>query len=365
MGELPVYSVTKHQGFVPSLEYFKKQVYSRDRSGYTVVEPGEFAYATIHLDEGSVGIADTRCLISPMYTVFRLMSADVHAPYLLRYLKSQRALAEYSRLGKGSVHRRKSISLDALGNLQVPLPPISEQRRIVEALDRVDELRAKRQEAFSRLSELIQSIFLDMFGDPLANPKNWPLATVGEHLIFQQYGPRFYNEAYSKSGVPIVRITDLDPLGHLDFSSMPKMDVAGDIRRKFALRPGDLIFARTGATVGKLALIREGDPECIAGAYFIRMRFDDHILPEYAAALLRAKSVQAIIWAGSQQSAQQNFSGPGLRALPLPTPPISAQQEFARKAAAVAALKESHQTSVAEFDTLFASMQNRAFRGLL
>ena len=64
--DLPVYSVTKHSGFVPSLEYFKKQVFSRHVEGYKLVEPGDFAYATIHLDEGSIGIAPERCLISPM-----------------------------------------------------------------------------------------------------------------------------------------------------------------------------------------------------------------------------------------------------------------------------------------------------------
>lgn len=61
---MPVYSVTKHAGFVPSLEFFKKQVFSRDVTGYKVVAPGDFAYATIHLDEGSIGIAPERGLIS-------------------------------------------------------------------------------------------------------------------------------------------------------------------------------------------------------------------------------------------------------------------------------------------------------------
>ncbi len=83
---LPVYSVTKHDGFVPSVEYFKKQVFSRDLSSYRVVEPGQFAYATIHLDEGSIGIAPERCLISPMYTVFTHDAARVHPDYLLGLL---------------------------------------------------------------------------------------------------------------------------------------------------------------------------------------------------------------------------------------------------------------------------------------
>ncbi len=96
--DLPVYSVTKHFGFVPSLEYFKKQVFSRDVESYKVVEVGNFAYATIHLDEGSIGIAPQRALISPMYTVFSIDESRVDPRYLIRFLKSPRALAHYPRL---------------------------------------------------------------------------------------------------------------------------------------------------------------------------------------------------------------------------------------------------------------------------
>lgn len=92
--ELPVYAVTKHDGMVPAAEYFKKQVHSRNLEGYKVVERGQFGYATIHLDEGSIGVLNTaeQCIISPMYTVFEVDENRVHAPYLLRLLKSPWAL---------------------------------------------------------------------------------------------------------------------------------------------------------------------------------------------------------------------------------------------------------------------------------
>lgn len=142
--DLPVYSVTKHQGFVPSEEYFKKQVFSNDVSTYKVVDQGQFAYATIHLDEGSIGVAPTKCVISPMYTVFAVDEARVFPDYLIRFLKSPRALASYPRLGRGTAERRKSISLEALGRLDVPLPPLHEQRRIAAILHGADGVRRSR-----------------------------------------------------------------------------------------------------------------------------------------------------------------------------------------------------------------------------
>jgi type I restriction enzyme S subunit len=176
---LPVYSVTKHAGFVPSLEYFNKRVFSRDLAGYKLVEPGDFAYATIHLDEGAIGIAPERALISPMYTVFRVDESRVDPGYLIRFLKSPKALAYYPQLGKGAVHRRKAIALSALSALSIPLPPLNEQHRIAAILDRADALRAQRRQVLAYVDTLRQSIFDDMFGDPLSNVRGVPRATIG------------------------------------------------------------------------------------------------------------------------------------------------------------------------------------------
>lgn len=247
----------------------------------------------------------------------------------------------------------------------IPLPPIDEQRRIAAILDRAEALRTKRASAVSKLDDLASAIFLGMFGDPVSNPMSWPMHRLEEQVVSLQYGPRFYNESYSAQGVRIVRITDLDRQGDLDFNSMPLMDVSDADLTKFSLAPGDIIFARTGATVGKLALIQPEDPPCIAGAYFIRIRLRDGIEPHYAAALLRTGSVQSIIVSGSHQSAQQNFSGPGLRTLPFPCPPSDLQRQFSATVASLAARKHLLKQSASELDELFTSLQSRAFRGEL
>ena len=132
--DLPIYSVTKHDGFVPSAEYFKKQVFSENVKNYKLCRSGDFAYATIHLDEGSIGIAPIDCGISPMYTTFRIESSDAHPEFLLGFLKSYRALAQYRNLGSGSAERRKSINYKNLSKLEIPFPPLGEQKRIAEIL---------------------------------------------------------------------------------------------------------------------------------------------------------------------------------------------------------------------------------------
>ena len=116
-----VFSVTKHAGFVRSLEYFDRQVFSRDTSNYKIVRRGDLAYATIHLDEGSLGIlrdADTG-LISPMYTVFEVNRGRAEPEFLFSLMKLPQMVSQYQRIGEGSVHRRKSIRFDSLGPSQL------------------------------------------------------------------------------------------------------------------------------------------------------------------------------------------------------------------------------------------------------
>jgi type I restriction enzyme S subunit len=288
---------------------------------------------------------------------------QIFRPFLRLWLESWDAQKQMR--GASVMGTISNLSLTQVGDLEIPLPPLAEQRRIAEVLDQAEALRAKRRAALAQLDSLTQSIFLDLFGDPVSNPKKWPDPTLGELLAFQQYGPRFYNESYSADGIRIVRITDLSEAGVLDFSSMPRLLVSDEDLEKYALHPGDLIFARTGATVGKVALIQPNDPPCIAGAYFITMRFKDSLVPIYARAVLTAPSVRAIVAKRSRQAAQQNFSGPGLRQLPMPVPPIDLQRQFTSRVGAVEKLKTTQRASLAELDALFASLQHRAFRGEL
>jgi type I restriction enzyme S subunit len=297
-------------------------------------------------------------------SVLRADRAKVEPRFLFRWFSSDRIQTTLRSFGQQTTNI-SNLNIERCLNLPLTLPPLAEQRRIADALDLADVLRARRRAGLAQLDYLTQSIFLSLFGDPVSNPKQWPNPSLGGLLSFQQYGPRFYNESYSDDGIKIVRITDLSEAGNLNFSAMPKLVVSDRDREKYALRSGDLIFARTGATVGKVALIRPDDPPCIAGAYFITMRFKEALEPLYARAVLTAPSVRAIVARRSRQAAQQNFSGPGLRRLPMPLPPVELQREFALRVHAVEKVKSAHRASLAQMDALFASLQYRAFRGEL
>ena len=154
--QYPVLSVTKHKGFVQSSDYFKKRVFSDDTSDYKLVERGQFAYSTIHLDEGAIGYLE-QCdagIISPMYKVFRLKAtnAEVHPAFLYHILKSAPLVEKYRNFGKGSIKRRKSVSFEKFGSISVPIPPPAIQRRLVAHIEGVQALEARLEAARCELA---------------------------------------------------------------------------------------------------------------------------------------------------------------------------------------------------------------------
>jgi type I restriction enzyme S subunit len=138
--DLPVLSCTKHRGLVLSQEYFGKRVYAEDTSGYRVVQRGEFAYATNHIEEGSIGYQNL-CdagLVSPIYTVFKTTEA-VDDSYLFRVLKSPLLIHFYQINTSASVDRRGSLRYDEFSRIHIWLPGKEEQTAIAQVFDTVDQ----------------------------------------------------------------------------------------------------------------------------------------------------------------------------------------------------------------------------------
>jgi type I restriction enzyme S subunit len=145
---LPVLSCTKHSGLVDSLAYFGKQVFSKDLSTYKVVPRGAFAYATNHIEEGSIGYQDLhdKALISPMYTVFKTSGA-VHDGFLFKLLKTEWYRHIFQTQTSASVDRRGSLRWKEFAKIHIPLPSMEEQGKIAEVLDKAElEIKEHRNQ---------------------------------------------------------------------------------------------------------------------------------------------------------------------------------------------------------------------------
>ncbi|SEC75682.1 restriction endonuclease subunit S [Pseudomonas anguilliseptica] len=150
--DLPVLSCSKYDGLVDSLKYFKKKVYSDDTSKYRVVEFGDFAYPSNHIEEGSIGYQDVypAGIVSPIYTVFRTTDA-VDDYFLYRTLKTDKYRQIFSAATSASVDRRGSLRWKEFSKIQVPLPPLAEQQKIAQVLSTADAEIANLQAQLAKL----------------------------------------------------------------------------------------------------------------------------------------------------------------------------------------------------------------------
>jgi type I restriction enzyme S subunit len=247
----------------------------------------------------------------------------------------------------------------------VVLPPLAEQRRIAEVLDRAEALRAKRRAALAQLDSLNQSLFLDLFGDPATNPKGWAIRVIRDLLESASYGTS------EKSGAtgefPVLRMNNISRTGEIDFTDLKFMDLEASQHDRYLVRTGDVLFNRTNSVdlVGKTAVCREMKPVAYAG-YLIRLRVTKENHPEFLSAFLNSGYSKAML-RGMCKSiiGMANINATEIQNMKIPHPPLELQREFARRVTAVEALKTAQRASLAELDALLATLQHRAFRGEL
>lgn len=138
--DLIVLSCTKHRGLIPSLEYFGRKIYSDNLKTYKIVEKNVFAYATNHIEEGSIGYQSKyeKALISPMYTVFKT-DDDINDEFLFRVLKSNTYIQEYQKRMEGSIDRRGGLRWQEFSKIKVNVPSYEEQTAIALVLETADQ----------------------------------------------------------------------------------------------------------------------------------------------------------------------------------------------------------------------------------
>lgn len=249
-----------------------------------------------------------------------------------------------------------------LERFPVPLPDIAEQRRVAAILDHADALRAKRRQVLAHLDDLTQSIFHDMFGRI-----DWPTSCLNDlTTVSGEYGANVPSVDLAADLPRYIRITDVDEAGRLRGEGRSPGGTASDWER-YRLEDGDLLFARSGATVGKAYRHQaETGPSVFAG-YFIRFRPDPSVLhPDFLFGFTRTAFYRA--WVGARQNvvAQPNINAKQYgRELSVPVPPLRLQEQFARRVQLIHKQCGEVSRALAVDDELFASLQSRAFRGEL
>jgi hypothetical protein len=283
--EPPVYSLSKHDGFVLASDYFDARVASADLQQYKVLPPGGWAYSTIHIDEGSIARNASQELgvISPMYTTLRWCSADHDPGFFALLLRTPAMLAEYKARAQGTVNRRRSLLFAPFAAITVEVPTLDVQRCIV---DLVDSLGAAAQAAATAMASFKagrQTVVLSLL-DNLVAPSQ-PLESVLSHLIGGAWGDSPGLNEVDVEALGLRAFGDDDTTVTAQFTTPRSM--SHDRLADRALQRDDIVLERSGGAedrpVGRV-IVADEDMGTVVPTDFMRLlRVDgSRALPRFA-----------------------------------------------------------------------------------
>ena len=331
-----------------------------------VFNKGTVLYCKLRPYLNKVVVADDDGVATTELVPLRCDESKVLPSYLAHFLRSATFLAFATNVVAGAKMPRMVMS--EFWSYPVPLPPLEQQRRITAILDQAETLRTQRRTALALLDSLTQSLFLDMFGDPVANPKGWsmsPLADASDEIQIGPFGSLLHQEDYVPDGIPLI-----NPMHLKDGKIIPGLD-QGITQQKFdelpiyQLKAGDLVMGRRGE-MGRCAIVtaEHGPLMCGTGSLYIRPNATT-ATATYLFHVLTSVSMKAKLEEFSLGATMPNLNKGIVAGLGVSLPPLPLQQTFATHIASIEALKATHRRALAALDALFASLQQRAFAGAL
>jgi type I restriction enzyme S subunit len=254
-----------------------------------------------------------------------------------------------------------NLRTSELLEFQIPFPPLTEQKRIASLLARADRLRQLRQTAHDLGDALLQSVFLEMFGDPQFNDKKWDLVTLGDKITFMTSGSRGWAEHYSDKGDLFLRIQNVGANQLLldDVAFVQAPDTAESKRTR--VQPGDLLISAT-ADLGRTAVIPENFPTAYINQHLFLLRLKD-LNPVYVAGYFSTPTGKAQILRLVREGVKSGLNFDDARSLTVFNPPLSLQEEFAGVVARVESLRGRMGESTPQVEGLFESLLSESFGG--
>jgi type I restriction enzyme S subunit len=291
-------------------------------------------------------------------------SKSVIPEYLKHFLNSPIALHQLNFETRGGT--QKFVSLKVLRNLKIPLPPIAEQKRIAAILDKADAVRRKRREAIRLTEELLRSVFLDMFGDPVTNPMGWDVVKLGSLInsgTVITYGIVQAGEKLEE-GIPYIRTSDIkDGVIQEDDLLKTSSKIANKYKRS-EVHENDLVIS-IRATVGTIAKV----PATLDGANLTqgtaKISVGEKIDADYLLNFIRSQGCQHWISQQVKGATFREITLKRLREMPIAVPPREQQTIFCKSLKHIETQKQRQLVILQESEDLFNSLLQRAFTGNL
>lgn len=284
--------------------------------------------------------------------------------YSLKSAEFQRKLTAGS---KGVA--QKGIYLKDIRSLKIPLPPLPEQKRIAAILDAADAYRQKTKALLTKYDELAQSLFLEMFGDPVRNEKGWERVSLMECYVngiegtkCGPFGSALKKHEYTNRGIPVWTMFNIiNGQFNYDGCLFISPDKFKDLKG-YECFQGDVIISRAG-TVGKMCVVKYSGKSIIS-TNLIRLRLDENLLlPMIFSLLMNNWGARVARLRTGEDGSFTHMSTGVLNKIKIPLPPIDLQNQFAERIQAIEKQKAQAQRSMEKAEELFQSLLQRAFKG--
>lgn len=263
---------------------------------------------------------------------------------------------------------RQRISRGNFSKLKISVPPLAEQRRIASILDQADELRQKRQQAIEKLDQLLQATFIDMFGDPVSNPKGFEVKKLSEQVDLIQIGPfgtQLHQEDYIENGIPLINPSHIKNGKIIPNHKLTVSQSKYEELTQYHLRLNDVLLGRRGE-MGRCAVVTQNEVGwlCGTGSLFLRPNLEK-INPFFLELLLSSDSIKRYLENVSQGQTMANLNKTIVGSIPLISPSIEIQNKFFLIAEKIDKMKTELKSAKNQVNNLFSSLQNQAFNGTL
>ena len=354
--DLPILSITMRSGIILQNDRFKKKIASFDTKDYKIVKNGQLVIA-FPIDEGLIytqDIAD-QGIMSPAYSIWdvdysnhnrRFLSYLFHSPFAMNYYKSKL---------RGTTQRRRMLPKEDLLSFPIPVPPLSEQQRIVSELDLLSSIIEKKKAQLKEYDQLAQSIFYDMFGDPVTNEKGWEvkeIESIGECISGGT--PSRNNPQFFTGDINWFSAGELNKL-FLDDSIEKITKEALESSSAKLCKPMSLFIGMYDTAAFKLGIATKASASNQACAN-VSLFNDNVVWFYYTLFLMREEALKH-----RHGARQKNLNLGYIKGFKVPLPPLPLQQSFASKIEAIERQKALIQQSIAEVQMLFDSRMDDWF----
>ena len=247
---------------------------------------------------------------------------EVDIQYLFYHLKGR----GFADIITGGV--QPQIIQSSIKGVEINIPSKEQQAKIVKELDEISNLILSQNKKISLLDELVKARFVELFGDPINNNKQWPISTVGAIATDVKYGT---SRPATKGGkFPYLRMNNLTYDGNLDLTDLKYIDIPDNEYEKCVVRRGDILFNRTNSVdlIGKTVAYDRPDEMIIAG-YIIRVRLNEKLLPEVFSQYMNLEVMKKTLSSIAKGAVHQaNINAQELKSIEVYLPEIGLQKEF-------------------------------------